>query len=297
MDENFIIGQDFGGTTEIHPLALGFTLFMGMLIIVLPRKSAVLALIIAGVFIPIRQRIVIASLDFYMLRILVMIGWCRILMRSEFRSIRLNAIDIVIILWAVSGIVTYTILWQTSSAFFNRMGLAFDTLGVYFLFRFFIQRLDDVNHIIKVLVAVSLLFMCCMMLERATGRNLFSIFGGVPEITVIRDGRLRCQGPFMHPILAGSFGAALMPLFIALNGQGRKSRVFMILGGIAATAITALSSSSGPILAYLAGLLAFSMWPLRRDMRVVQWSVVCCLIALQIFMNAPLYAQIGRAHV
>ena len=43
--------------------------------------------------------------------------------------------------------------------------------------------------------------------EKFSGRNAFAIFGGVPDVAVVRDGVIRCQGPFAHPILAGTFAA------------------------------------------------------------------------------------------
>ena len=36
-----------------------------------------------------------------------------------------------------------------------------------------------------------------MTIEKTTGRNYFSMFGGVSTLTAIRDGKLRAQGAFM----------------------------------------------------------------------------------------------------
>jgi hypothetical protein len=64
-----------------------------------------------------------------------------------------------------------------------------------------------------------------MLTEMATGRNAFASFGGVHEIAQMRNGLLRCQGPFAHPILAGTFGATQLPLFIALWFQEGRSKL------------------------------------------------------------------------
>lgn len=289
MDENYRIGETVADQTIIHPIALGFTLLMGVLILFLPRKYTFIPFLVA-IFIPIQQRLVIATLDFFMLRILVLFGWARIVMRSEYWSFKLNTIDKAMIWWAIVRTISYTMLWQTSSAFFNRLGLAFDALGIYFLFKFLIQDIDDIKRIIKILIIVSIFVAISMLIERMTGRNAFYIFGGVPEFTAIRDGRLRCQGAFMHPILSGSFGAAIMPLFISIWKTEEQGKTFAILGCLAATTITMLSSSSGPILAYFVGLGAIALWNFRLEMRIIQWLVVCGLLVLQMFMSAPVWA-------
>jgi hypothetical protein len=55
------------GQTVIHPVALGFTLMAGVLMVLLPRRYVIVPFVVAAIFIPIQQRLVIASLDFFML--------------------------------------------------------------------------------------------------------------------------------------------------------------------------------------------------------------------------------------
>lgn len=289
-DETYIIGSDFGGETIIHPIALVFTILMGLLMVCLPRKYVIIPLLLAGIFIPIKQRIVIASIDFFMLRILVLFGWIRLILRSELNSLRMNNVDKLLIFYIISGIISYTILWQTMGAFINRLGMAFDALGLYFLFRFVLRDISDINKTIEVLAIITLIVSGCMVIEFVTGKNIFYIFGGVPDTTVIRDGRLRCQGAFLHPILAGSFGAALIPLFISNFRMFKQKRIIAVASSLAATIIIILSSSSGPIIAYLIALVGLSMWPFHKEMQVIQWVTFCGLILLQIVMNAPIWA-------
>jgi hypothetical protein len=136
-----------------------------------------------------------------------------------------------------------------------------------------------------------------MIIEKYTGRNLFSVFGGVPEVTMVRpehEGatfltRIRCQGPFRHPILAGTFGAVLMPFFMSLWFNRGISKVMAIIGIVSASIITVAAASSGPILAYICVVGGFLIWPLRRNMRLVRWSIVSVLIGLQLFMKDPIW--------
>ena len=108
------------GQTVIHTIALGLTLVMGLLILILPnRKNIIVPLLVGSLFVTEFQRIVVFSLDFNMIRILVLFGWVRIIFNKERVNFKLNRIDKTIIIWAISSIVFYTLLWGTSSAFIN----------------------------------------------------------------------------------------------------------------------------------------------------------------------------------
>lgn len=286
------------GQTVIHPFALGLTLFMGLLMLFLPhRKYVIVPLFIGSLFVTMLQRIVVFSLDFNMIRILVLFGWVRIIFDKERFDLKLNRIDKTIILWAISSIVFYTILWKTSSAFINRLGVAFNIIGLYFLFRLIIKNRDDIFFVINVLVFICIPLAVAMLIENRTRRNIFSIFGGVPNVTIIREGRLRCQGPFTHPILAGTFGASLVPLFVALWFRGGTNRLKAAVGVVSATIMTLTSSSSGPIMTYFAGIIGLSFWPFRHNMRIIKWGMALMLIGLHFVMEAPVWALVARVSV
>lgn len=280
----------------IHPAALAFTLLSGLLMLLLPRRAAIVPLMFAVVFMPMQQRILIASLDFYILRILVLFGWLRIITRSEYH-ITLNKIDKAMIWYVISGVVAYTLLWRTGDAFINRLGISFDIIGIYFLVRFLVRDYDDIAWVVKTLAIISIPVAIAMVIEWRTGRNPFFVFGGVPEFTPIRDGKLRCQGAFGHPITAGSFGAALVPMFYYLRHMKGYGRFLMISGIISATFIMLTSSSSGPALAYIAGFAALTMWHFRNHMRLFRWGLVFTLIFLHIVMKAPVWALIMKIKV
>jgi hypothetical protein len=57
------------------------------------------------------------------------------------------------------------------------------------------------------------------------------------------------------------------------------------------------SHSSTPMLAYGAGLFAISLWPLRRNMRLIRWGSVLALVALNLVMKAPVWFLIQRMDV
>lgn len=280
--------------SSITSLGLAFLATMGILILVLPRKLAFLPFIMAVSYMTLGQRVVIAGLNFDMLRILLLFGWIRLLFRREAKAFDFTIIDKLILLFALVSVITATILTPTMDTFINRMGQAYNTVLTFFLFRFLVRDLDEVIVIFKITAIVILPLALSMVIEKSTQKNIFSVFGSVPDITVIRDGKLRCQGPFRHPILAGTFGATLFPLFFALWYKQTKGRTLAYIGMISATIITVASGSSGPLMAYLSSLIGLLCWPLRNKMRTVRWAILAGTVALAIFMKAPIWFLIGK---
>jgi hypothetical protein len=295
MEERIIEWQRFGETV-MHPAAAAATVTAVLLVLVLPRRHAIVPVIGAALFLPELQRVVIAGLDFNVMRIMVVCGLLRLTLRGEISRLRLTPVDGILFLWTACGIVLYTCLIGTYQAFVNRLGGAVNGVGLYLLFRWFVRDFDDVRRSVKALVLLSLPIAAAMVLEQCTGRNPFGALGGVPEFTVARDGRLRAQAAFAHAILAGTFGASLVPLCAALWPRG-GSKTLAAVGLCAATVIVFASSSSGPVLSYIAGIAALCFWCARRRMRLVRWAAASGLVALHVAMKAPVWALINRVGV
>src|SRR5262245_32314796 len=285
------------GTTFITPLGLGFTLLLGVLLLVLPRRYALVPIIALVCYMTMGERVMVAGLNFTMIRILVLFGWARVALRGEMYSLRLNAIDKAIILWTVSNVTTYTLLWRTTDAFIYRCGGAYNIIGVYFLFRFLLRDTEDVVRAARFLAVLILPLAAAMLLENTSGRNIFAAFGGVPDTTVIRDGVLRCQGSFAHPIMAGTFGATVAALLVALWWQGQMSKLLAVLGLTASAVIIIASGSSGPVMAALAAMFGLAMWPLRKQMRFVRFAIVLTLVALELVMKAHVWFLMARVNI
>ncbi|MFQ5737588.1 MAG: hypothetical protein ACE5JX_01115 [Acidobacteriota bacterium] len=283
--------------TFLNPVGLGFTLLMGFLMIVLPRRYALLPVILLICYMTMGMRVIVATFDFTMLRILILFGWARLILRGEIRSIKLNSIDKAVIWWALAGIITYTVLWQTYDAFEYKLGVAYTAIGFFFLFRLLLRDLDDVVRVVKMTALFIVPLAGSILVEKITGRNSFAIFGGVPPVTFVRNGILRCQGPFAHPILAGTFGATLLPLFVGLWWRGGRGKSLAFWGIASSLTIVVCAASSGPVLAALAGIGALCMWPLRKKMRMIRWGVVLALFALALVMKAPVWYIITRLSI
>ena len=285
----------FEAYSNINAIGLVFTISMGILILVLPRRYAAFPMIVTACYITLGQFLVIASLTFSMFRIIIFFGLARIIIRKELFAINLHMIDKILITYVIVSATAYLLLRNGSNeAVISQLGFAYNTLGLYFLFRALLRDTEDIHRIFKVLALVMAPLAIAMILEKATGRNLFSVFGGVPEFTMVRDGKLRCQGAFSHPILAGTFGATSLPFFLALWFGEKNERPAAILGTISSIVITVTSSSSGPAVAFIFAIIGTSMWAIRDYMRAVRWGILLALVSLHIVMKAPVWALIGK---
>lgn len=76
--------------------------------------------------------------------------------------------------------------------------------------------------------------------------------------------------------------------------QREKSWLLTTAGIISATIITITSASSGPVMAYIFGVLGLLMWRFRMYMQAVRWGVLFTLISIHLIMKAPVWFLIAR---
>jgi hypothetical protein len=282
---------------SVTPLGLALTLVAGIMLVVFPRRYAIAPIVMMCCYMTMGQAFVVAGCHFTMIRVVMLFGWTRVLVRGEIRRIELNHLDRMVLWWIVVSCVAYIALWRTSDAFIYKIGGAYNVVGFYFLFRLLLRNTDDVRQVFRIVAILIAPLAGLMLLEKSTGHNLFSIFGGVSDITAVRDGVLRCTGPFAHPILAGTFGATVAPFFIVLWSKDKIDRVLCTIGMASSLIIATTSGSSGPVLALLAGTLALCLWPARRNMHVLRRGLVIGLICLQFFMKVPVWFLLARVDV
>lgn len=287
---------DAFGQTVVNPLGLALTLFAGFAVLFLRPGYVIIPMLAVALFITNLQRIVVAGVDFDMLRIVILFGLVRAFLRGELAGIRLNNTDRLFLLWIAVRTLANSILQGDVDGVVHALGYAYTALGAYFLIRLYVRSMDDIRVAVKALAVLSVPVALFMLNEQVTGRNLFSVFGGVPWFTPLREGRLRSQGAFSHPILAGSYGASLLPLMWGL-WAGSRRRLIPAAGAAAGTVITFASASSGPLMAFVAGFIAAGLWFFRRRYRQVIIAVCVSLVALQLAMSAPIWALIWRVSV
>jgi len=274
--------------------SLVFTLCLGFLLLGLPRRYALIPLLISGCYMPLGQALIIGGLHFYLIRIIILFGLIRIFIRKEIFSIKLTSLDKVLIAWLIVSTFLYAVFDGTNANITERLGRMYNALGIYFFVRALVRDLDDIVHAVKTLGIIIIPLAVLFIVEHITGKNFFSTFGGVPLFSEIRNGRIRCQGPFRNSILAGTFGATVMPFFVGLWCYSEQNR--RLAGGaiLAATVIVAYSSSGGAAMAFLAGLAGLTCWSFRSHMRIIQWGIVALLLVLHAYMKAPVWFLISR---
>jgi hypothetical protein len=186
---------------------------------------------------------------------------------------------------ALAGVLVFSF---NSGAMVYQAGFLLDAVGGFFVLRYLISDDEDIYRTLRAFAVVSFVVAGCMLFEKIHQLNIFGLLGGVRSIPEVRSGSVRAQGPFQHELLAGTFGATLLPLFLVLWKTG-KSNVLAVLGVIASTVMVLTSASSTPVLAYGAAVIGICAWPLRRQMRLVRWSMVLALISLHMVMKAPVW--------
>ena len=292
----------FGGTgeTHFHPAVIVFLILASLLILVIRRQYVIYPFLFAAVLVPLSQVVIVGGVHFMALRILVLVGWLRVIVSSAFPGkqtpvVPMTSIDKAFLLWMMSSTVMFTVLWGQWGSFINAMGLAYTDLGLLFLFRFLIRDNDDVERSIKALGYVCIVCGILMLGEQIVHLNVFGYFGDLPSLTVeFREGKYRSQASFLHPLLAGAFGATIFPMFIGLWVKNKKARVAAGIGLIGCMLMAVTSMSSTSLMAIFAGSCALALWPMRRRMRLIRWVVAVVLIALHLVMKAPVWALIAR---
>jgi hypothetical protein len=278
--------------SNVNPPALIFLAAMCFVILRAGPKSAIRAVLVTAAFIPLGQQIIVGGLHLHFLRILILAGLVRLLTRHEAAGFKLTRVDKLVVGCAMVGFVCGLIRDFNAETF----GAVYNELGVYLLIRILLKDSEDPLEDLRTLAWIGIAIGACMALETYTHKNPFYVLGGVPQDTVEREGRFRCQGPFRHPILAGTFGATLFPLMVVLWRQGRPGRdkSLAILGIVFSVIITFASASSGPLLTFLAAIIGFCMWPLRDRMRLFRRGIVVAVICLAMVMKAPVWFIIAR---
>jgi cbb3-type cytochrome oxidase subunit 3 len=297
-----------GGVTQtvLNPAVLILVLIAGVMICVWPRKKAMVAFLAAAILIPTDQVLLIAGAHFPVLRLLVLFGIIRMVREKRSSKMPLfsggmNKIDIALILLTIFTAVNGMLLFQASGAVIYQLGELYTVFGVYFLLRSLIRDEEDVIRTIQTLACIATVVAVIMSYEIATGHNPYALLGGAHSSAYAnlmqRDNKIRAIGCFSHPILAGTFGAVLVPLFVALWWKGRKYRAIAALGIVSATVMTVACNSSTPVLGYAAGVLALCLWPLRNWMRAVRWGIVFTVVSLHLVMKAPVWHLIARIDI
>lgn len=295
----------YGGgasSTVMHPAVAVAMIVAIVMILVLPRKYAAAAFLFVVLLVPSGQQLYVGGIHIFVHRILILAGWVRIAWamfssKSEICPGGLTAIDKAFFFWAIFRASAGILLnGGSSGAIVYQTAFLWDALGGFFLLRFLIQDEESIVTVVKTFAVFAGVVAATMTYEKFHDLNVFGYLGSSSIIPAVREGSIRARGPFEHEILAGVFGATLLPLFLWL-WQSKISRRVAIIGLIGGTMMVLTSTSSTPVLTYLAVLLGCGFWLLRKQMRVFRWGLVILLVTLQIVMKAPVWFVINHVDI
>ncbi len=293
-----------GGATStiMHPVAAVAMCIGVVCLLVLPRKYAVAAFLSVVLLLPPGQELYLAGVHVYAFRILILAGWGRMLWSKFLGKGRICAggvtvIDKVFLGWAIFHAIAGILLnGGASGAIINQVGFLWDAIGAFFLLRFLIQDEESVTTVIKTIAGLIFVISMTMLYEKFHDLNIYGYLGSTTLLPDIREGAIRARGPFAHAILAGVFGATMLPLCFWL-WHSRKSRLAAVGGVIGCLIMVVTAASSTSLLACGAVLLGCCMWVLRKHMRAIRWGIVAVLVGLEIVMKAPVWFVISHVNI
>jgi hypothetical protein len=295
------IGAFGGGAadTVMHPVVAIAMVAAIALMLWLPRKYAVVPFLLALFLLPAGQELHVGGVHLYVPRILIAFGVARLVRAKLGSGNRIftngwNDLDKIFTCWALLHVVVTTLYYGgNGAALIQRAGFIWDTLGGYYLLRYLIRDTEDIRRVAKTFALIVGVLGIALLYERFRGVNVFGYFGSIPLISALRDGKIRAQGPFAHPILAGSFAATLLPFFVWL-WRSRRTKLLAVVGVAGCTAMVFSSSSATPLSIYMAVIIGICFWPQRLRMRTVRWVFLVLLVACALAMKAPVWFLIAR---
>jgi hypothetical protein len=262
------------------------------LIILLSRSRYLAgAAIIAGVCYLPQTEALNLGFHFYSIRLVLLAGIARVLVRKENASFRFGRLDRALLTYSLVLVVVASL--RAPSEFTYRLGGLYDVTLGYYVFRCLIRSLDDFRLILSRTAYALIPFAGLMLYESRTNHNPFALFHGVYVSSEVRYDHVRAVGPFRNAITAGSFGATFAMFYASLYFARLRTRS-TYLGLAASIAVVYAAHASGPFLGVALGLLSFGAWKMRKHLKTILWSGVGILLVLQVVMKKPVWFLIGR---
>lgn len=295
------LSQKFGAgssQTILHPLVLVAMVIVILVLLVAPRRQAIIAFLCGAMLIPLGQEILVGGVHVFVYRFIVVAGLLRMVRfkQTPLFAGKWNSVDTAFSVAVVSHAIAFTLLYKDSGAVVNQLGFIWDYLGGYIVLRYAIGNKEEVVTAVRCLAALVIIFAACMIREQFTDENIFGLLGGVRLVCEIRNGHVRSEAVFQHAILAGSFGATVLPLFVILWKYAR-SKALAVIAVLSSTVMVLTTTCSTPLIAYGGGIFGIMMWPARRFMRMVRWGLVIGLLTLHLVMHAPVWYLIAHVGV
>src|SRR4051812_33565199 len=126
------------------PLSIVLLLIVGGMLLSVPRQRAPMMLLIGASYVTLAQEITVGPFHFTFVRILVALGMLRVATKGERLTGGLTKLDKLMLIWGLWLVVSSAFHEDPGSTLIGRLGLAYDGLGLYFLFRIFVKTVPDI---------------------------------------------------------------------------------------------------------------------------------------------------------
>lgn len=278
----------------MNPLGLILTLMFSAVVFAGSRKAAAVAIILGTCYITQAQELNI-GFHFTAIRLVLLAGFVRAISRGELKQITFNRIDRALICYAICIAVVSTLRVGSVEQLVYQVGVMYNVFLSYFTFRALFRDEADINDSLCLLAYALVPLAMLMILEAYSGRNLFAIFGGVGEVSMVREGHVRCAAAFRSPITAGAFGATFALLYAGMLFARTPHRNKVLVGLAASLVIVTCARSSGPLLGVVFGVISLVCWRVRSHTSFIRRGIVATLVILHFFiMKAPVWFLIAR---
>lgn len=278
----------------LTPLGLTLLSVALLLVFLAPRRWALVSMLVVSCYFAQSQGVLLGTLNLFSIRIVILAGVLRILLRGEFHGLRRSPLDPLMLVWSVWALMASFFRADPAAALTYNGGLVFNSLGTYCMLRVFCSSREEVLFLCRVVAWLLVPIALEMVYEQLTATNLFSMLGDLPIVPEVREGRIRAQGPFAHAILAGTVGAVMLPVCV---GLWKSHRFTATVGALASATIVVTSASSGPKLSAIFALFGLMLWPLRANMRWLRWLALGTYLMLMLVMATPPYYLMARLDV
>jgi hypothetical protein len=252
----------------MSPLLFVFAAALVVAQLILPRKYGFLPLIIAAAHLGDRELLP----ELTPVRMIILTGLAKAVCTGYFRDYRKTGLDIVFGIFSIVAVLAsfgHKPDEYFPSPFAASVGLVLNVVGAYLYGRVYLPDLEAFVRYAYILPLVLIPLALGMMSEQATRANVYYALGARSPQALIREGKIRANGPFDHAILAGTCGATVLPFAYLLLRRGRKVRA--AVAAATSMAIVMSCASSGPLAAVAVSIVAVVLWRWRMHMRIFMY--------------------------
>ena len=267
----------------MNPLLLIICLALAALQVTLPRRWAFLPLLIAACHTPYNP--FLGGLT--VARVVIMVGLLRAGIKGWLSWSPRNRLDLLMAVFVgITLLSTVGHSWFLHNPLIVRLRLVLDVMGTYLYMRAYLAHEGSLQLFSRSLALVLMPFAFFLLTEKQSGLNPYAAVGAGNVMSLVRDGKIRAQGPFGTPILTGTVGAIAIPLLIPLWRTRRR----LAIAGIGAGLVVVYSSaSSGPIGTVVFGLVAVAFWKWRDHLKPTLVGVCILLAILHFIKERPIW--------